>query len=101
MSESKSMANKKSSKPKAGDQIQVKEGIAMPEFPDLMIAGWTGIVLETQGRGATMKVILEWDDTTLNKMPDDYKAHCETQQMFHAMACLPIDTVDLANEESA
>ena len=88
------MAKRKSSKPTSGQRIQVKDGVTMPEFPELVIGGWTGTVLETQGRGAAMKVILEWDDPILEKLPQDYREQCEAQHMLYAMACLPADDVE-------
>ncbi len=73
--------------------MQVNDGVTMPEFPDLSIAGWGGIVMETSGSGAKMKVILEWDAPSVAAMPADYKHHCETQGLMFEMACLPVGDV--------
>jgi len=93
------MAKRRSSKPKSGQRIQVKDGIEMPEFPGLVIGGWCGTVLETQGRGATSKVIVEWDDAAMEAMSDDYKQQCESQSLFYGMACLPADNVEISAED--
>jgi len=83
------MARGKSLKPTPGQHVKVVEGATMPEFPDLPIAGWTGLVLETTGTGAKLKVILEWDEPTQVRIPENYRAHCESQGLMHTMACLP------------
>ena len=75
--------------------MRVNDGVHMPESPDMAIGGWTGMVLETQGRGADAKVILEWDDPALEAMPEEYKEQCESQNMLHTMACLPMSDVSI------
>ena len=89
------MAKRQSSKPKAGQRVRVKDGITMPEYPDIDIAGWTGMVLETQGRGSDSKVILEWDDPALEAMPASYREECESKQMLYTMACLAMSDVTI------
>ncbi len=83
------MAKGKSPKPTPGQHVKVVDGVTMPEFPDLSIAGWTGQVMETTGTGAKLKVILEWDDPTQARIPEDYRTHCDSQGLMAAMACLP------------
>jgi hypothetical protein len=85
---SKRMAKSKSSKLSAGTQIRVNDGVAMPEFPQVDISGWTGMVSESQGRGADIKYIIEWDDATQQRMPPEYVSHCEQQGLYAGMACL-------------
>src|SRR5262245_18850130 len=58
------MAKSKSSKLSAGTPIRVNQGVTMPEFPQVDISGWTGAVSESQGRGADIKYIVEWDAET-------------------------------------
>lgn len=89
------MAKRRSSKPKAGQRVRVNDDVSMPEYADVAIGGWTGMVLETQGRGATSKVILEWDDPALEAMPADYREKCESQNMLYTMACLPMSDVSI------
>lgn len=71
----------------------------MPECSGLNISGWTGTVMETQGRGAAMKVILEWDSPALDAMPADYKQQCESQNMLYSMACLPLSDLAVEDDE--
>jgi hypothetical protein len=87
------MAKKRGTKPGVGQRVRVNDGVTMPEFPHLVIGGWTGMVLETQGRGADSKVILQWDESVSAALPDDYRKHCESQGLFYEMACLPASAV--------
>lgn len=89
------MAKKQSSKPNTGQRVRVKEGVTMPEYPNVVISGWTGLILETQGRGAETKIILEWDDPALEAMPTEYREECESQNMLYTMACLPVSDVTI------
>jgi hypothetical protein len=78
--------------------VQVKEGVTMPEFPELSIAGWTGTVLENTGSGSKLKVVLEWEAGALAAMPESYRRHCESQGLMFTMACLPGTDVDVSPE---
>ena len=83
------MAKKKSSKLKTGTVVRIKPGTPLPEFPDVSIDDWMGMVMETKGRGADLQYIIEWDDATIDKMPQSYQDQCEEQGLFFRMACLP------------
>ncbi len=82
------MAQKKSSKLKAGAPIRVKAGVTLPENPEVVIAGWTGTVSEASGSGSALKYIVEWDDATEQAMPAGYREDCESQGLYFKMACL-------------
>ncbi|MFO1094753.1 MAG: hypothetical protein U0992_15820 [Planctomycetaceae bacterium] len=82
------MAKSKSAKLSAGSLIRVNDGVAMPEFPQVDISGWSGAISESQGRGADIKYIVEWDAATRGRMPAEYVAHCEQQGLTPDMACL-------------
>lgn len=90
------MAKSKSTKLGAGTLIRVNDGVLMPEFPQVDISGWTGAVSESQGRGADIKYIVEWDASTSGRMPAEYVAHCEQQGLYAGMACLPGSDVSAA-----
>ena len=82
------MAKKKATGGLEGTRIRVRPGVTSPEFPDVALTGWTGTVIEATGKPPAVKVIIEWDATTLEQMPADYVARCENQQLFYQMACL-------------
>ena len=82
------MAKKQSSRLKEGAAVRVRDGVQMPEYPDVEISGWTGTVVETRGRGADLKCFVEWDTATLQIIPASYREHCERQGLYHGMVCL-------------
>lgn len=88
------MPQKKSKKLPVGSQILVKKGVNIPEFPDVCAEDWKGMVVEAKGRGADLKYIIEWEDSTLEAMPKDYVEHCETAGLYHRMACLLASEVE-------
>lgn len=92
------MTSRKSSKLTAGSPVRVKPGVTMPEFQDVDISGWTGVISDSQGRGADVKYFVEWDGPTLARMPETYRAHCEAQGLYHGMACLRGSDVEAAGE---
>ncbi|MCA9024179.1 MAG: hypothetical protein KDA86_03090 [Planctomycetaceae bacterium] len=94
------MAKKKSSKLTTGAAVRIKQGTPLPEFPDVCIDDWTAIILETKGRGADLQYIIEWDDATVEKMPQSYQDQCEEQGLFFRMACLPADQVEQAMSDA-
>ena len=52
-------------------------------------ANWSGTVVETKGRGASLQYIIEWDEETEAAMPKDFVDACEESGLFYKMACLP------------
>jgi len=72
----------------AGTTVRVRDGIVAPDLPEHSIAGWTGMITQVSGKKGARKIFIEWDDETLNAMNDDYKQACEDQQLYHLMACL-------------
>ena len=78
-----------------GTRVRVKPNVASPEFPEVSLAGWTGAVMEVTGKPPAQKIIVEWDGATVAAMPPDYIARCESQMLYHAMACLGADDIEL------
>lgn len=79
----------------SGARVRVKPGVMSPDFPEVSFAGWTGTVAEVAGKAPAQKFYVEWDSTTLSAMPPDYIARCEAQMLFHAMACLKQEEIEL------
>ncbi len=90
------MAKKKVAGGLEGSRIRVKPGVPSPEFPEILLAGWTGTVVETSGKPPEQKVIIEWDPTTIAAMPADYVSKCESGQLYYIMASLHSDDVEIA-----
>ncbi|MBM4076074.1 MAG: hypothetical protein FJ267_10555 [Planctomycetes bacterium] len=80
-----------------GTRIRVKPEVKSNEFPEITIGGWTGTVMEISGKPPSQKFIIEWDDSTISGMPPDYVSRCESQQLYHAMACLGGDEIEVVS----
>lgn len=93
------MAKKRSSKLAVGTPIRVKDGVSLPEHPDVSIARWSGVVNEASGSGSSVKYIVEWDDATVDAMPQAYRDHCEEQGLYFKMACLSNGDVEPLTSE--
>ena len=78
-----------------GIRIAVKEGVTAPELPEFVITGWTGVVAEVSGRRDERKFFIEWDSRTVGAMSTDYLQRCEEKQLFHMMACLTADALEI------
>ena len=70
---------------KPGDTVQVREGVPSPEFPDVVLSGWSGVVEEVAGKKEPPSYLVEWDDRTLAELPSSYLERCEQQGLYHKM----------------
>jgi hypothetical protein len=95
------MAKKRSSRKLAvGTRVRVKEGTAVPEFPEVVCGGWSGVVDNLIGKSKPdPKYVIEWDENTLESMPADYVAKCEESNLFYRMACFGREDLDLIEDE--
>jgi hypothetical protein len=60
-----------------GAKVRVRHGVLDPDFPDIPLGGWSGMVEEVeQARGETTYLIA-WDRKTLRVMHPVYKKRCE------------------------
>ena len=86
---------KKSTAPKPGTMLRVKEGVASPDFPDILFEGWRCKVVEVSKKKSGTKYIVEWDEVTVGSMPAEYVQRCEEQQLFYQMAYLDPSEVEI------
>ncbi|GIX03417.1 MAG: hypothetical protein KatS3mg113_0423 [Planctomycetaceae bacterium] len=89
------MAKKKAAGGWEGKRVRVRNGVVSPEFPEISLAGWTGTVVEVTGKPPDVKCVVEWDGDTLGRMPSDYVARCEAQQLYYQLACLAESDLEL------
>lgn len=78
-----------------GTRVRVKPGTVAPEMPEVLIEGWSGTVQELSGPKANPRFIIEWDDATVSRIPEDYRKSCEDQGLLYTMACLEGDTLEI------
>ena len=86
----------KKTKLAAGTKIRLKPDVIIPEVPEVDSTDWTGTVVESKGRAATLQYIIEWDDETEASMPKEFVEACEQANLFYKMACLPADDIESA-----
>jgi hypothetical protein len=60
-----------------GIQVRVKTGTTDPDFPDIPLGGWSGMVLEVNHRSNRTTYLIEWDQRTLEHMHPIYRKRCE------------------------
>ena len=88
---------KATSKLAAGARIRIKPGVTVPEFPDVVCAGWTGSISELIGKKTDPKYVIEWDDSVVAAMPPAYIAKCEESGLYYRMACFTSDDIEPAD----
>ncbi len=77
-----------------GAKIRIKPGVVIPEVPAVNADAWTGTVVEVKGRADKLQYIVEWDEETESKMPQEFIQECEAAGLFYKMACLPHSDVE-------
>ena len=60
-----------------GDRVRVRYGIADPDFPDIPLGGWAGTITEVDQRGRFPLYLIEWNQSTLDKMHPIFRKRCE------------------------
>lgn len=91
------MAKKKTArknKLSVGQNVRIKQGVTAPEFPDVSCAGWTGTVIDLIGKKADPQYVIEWDDPTLEVMPQSYKDQCEERNLTFSFSCFALDDLE-------
>ncbi len=91
------MAKKKSARTKnlsPGQAIRIKPGTTAPEFPEVSCAGWTGVVTELIGKKSDPQYVVEWDEATLQAMPQSYKDQCEERNLTYSFSCFSLSDIE-------
>ena len=73
-----------------GDHIKVIKGVKDPDFPELVLTGYTGYI-----EGFEDGLIqIEWDEKTLNNMSDEFIKLCDKENLDHTKMSLEITDID-------
>ena len=73
---------------KAGEAVQVVEGVTLPDLPEFTIGGWTGEIIKVTGRKPSRKFFVQWDEQTILAFPPEFLTRCEEEQLLPEIACL-------------
>ena len=60
-----------------GSKVRVKHGVTDPDFPDIPLGGWAGIVSSVEQWDDQVTYDIEWDRRTLDAMHPVYRKRCE------------------------
>jgi hypothetical protein len=84
-----------------GDVVQVKPGKADPQFPDILMGGWVGTILDVEPDARPRVYHIEWNQKTLDAMPAIHRQRCSRENL--AIDTIWLDEKDLApfGEETA
>jgi hypothetical protein len=74
-----SHAKNKSGSPlfRMGNKVRVKYGVIDPDFPDIPLGGWTGIVTEVEQADGQITYEIKWDKRALSGMHPVYRKRCD------------------------
>jgi hypothetical protein len=61
----------------SGDQVRVKHGVPDPDFPDIPLGGWAGIITEVDQTGREPLFLVEWNQYTLDHMHPVFRKRCD------------------------
>jgi hypothetical protein len=62
---------------KAAAKVRVKHGVRDPDFADVPLGGWAGIVKQVERTKGETTYLIAWDRATLKGMHPVYKKRCE------------------------
>ena len=60
-----------------GNKVRVKPGVSDPDFPDMPLGGWSGIVTEIIEHEGQINCVFKLDDQTLASIHPIYRKRCE------------------------
>ena len=60
-----------------GAKVRVRQGVRDPDFADIPLGGWKGVVREVEQAEGENTYLIAWDRTTLRPMHPIYKKRCE------------------------
>jgi hypothetical protein len=60
-----------------GDRVRVRPGTTVPDFEDIPLGGWAGVITEIDQRSNPPTYLIEWNRHTLDHMHPVYRKRCE------------------------
>ncbi len=70
------------------DRVTVKPGVFAPACPCVEMSGWTGRLVDSMPSDVGALCMVEWDSATIGRMPDDYRAWCDIEELGPELAML-------------
>lgn len=63
-----------------GDAVRVRAGVADPDFPDIPLAGWAGVIASIDETIPPLYLV-RWSAETLSRITPAYRVRCEREGM--------------------
>lgn len=83
-----------------GNKVKVNEGTMCPDYEGLDIGGWQGLVTEIDKDDENKTLVLiQWDNTTLENMPDYFIDQSEEEGLECKLMYLYPEEVTMLIEE--
>ena len=60
-----------------GTRVRVRKGTRDPDYPDILLGGWSGTITGQQESDDGRLSLVEWDDATLRQMHPVFRRRCE------------------------
>ena len=64
-----------------GAEVRVKYGVTVPDFEDIPLGGWTGVIKGIEQSDGQIDYEVEWDRRTLDAMHPVYRKRCERDDL--------------------
>jgi hypothetical protein len=71
-----------------GDSVRVVAGTADPDYPDIPLGGWAGVVRAIDPAESGPLYLVEWNEETLAAVPEVYRRRCERDDLEFERAWL-------------
>jgi len=75
-----------------GAQVRVKPGVTDPDFADMPLGGWAGLVCEVDDQSHPPNYLIQWNQHTLDHMHPIHRKRCERDD-------LEVDSMWLGEED--
>jgi hypothetical protein len=61
----------------SGTAVRVKPGTPAPDYSDIPIGGWSGLICDVDHTEQPPDYLVAWNDNTLNHLPPIFRSRCE------------------------
>lgn len=80
---------------KVGDKVRVKRGVTDPDFPDMPLGGWSGIVTEIIEHRGQVNCVFKLDERTLASLHSIFLRRSEIDGLDHEFMGLGQEEIEL------
>jgi hypothetical protein len=77
-----------------GDRVRVVAGTADPDYPDIPLGGWAGVVADVDQAETGPLYLVEWNEETLAATTPVYRRRCQRDDLEHERAWLRDDALE-------